>query len=130
MPVTTYCVLMQVKHIYVCIYIYVFFLVVLVFELRASCLLGSHLLLESLHQLFFYVEYFRDWVSWTIWPCWPQTEILLISASWLVRITGMSHWHLTTGGILLVKSNYFQGQKEFGEERSVALHFCKSQCLP
>jgi hypothetical protein len=24
-------------------------------------------------------------------PCWLQTEILLISASWVAKITGMSH---------------------------------------
>jgi hypothetical protein len=36
--------------------------------------------------------YFRDRVSRTICPGWLQTAILLISASWIARITGMSHW--------------------------------------
>jgi hypothetical protein len=29
---------------------------------------------------------------WTICPSWLQTVILLISASWVARITGVSHW--------------------------------------
>jgi hypothetical protein len=33
-------------------------------------------------------------VSQTICSDWPQTEILLVSASQVARITGMSHWHL------------------------------------
>jgi hypothetical protein len=33
-------------------------------------------------------------VSWTICLGWPQTEILLTSASQVVRIKGMSQWHL------------------------------------
>jgi hypothetical protein len=37
---------------------------------------------------------FQDRVSWTICPGWLQPEILLISASWVARITGMSHRHL------------------------------------
>jgi hypothetical protein len=35
--------------------------------------------------------FFQDRVSRTICPCWLWTMILLISASWVVRITGMSH---------------------------------------
>jgi hypothetical protein len=35
--------------------------------------------------------FFRDRFSWTISPGWPQTSILLISASWIAVITGMSH---------------------------------------
>jgi ABC-type Fe3+ transport system permease subunit len=38
--------------------------------------------------------YFWDRVSWTICLSWLQTVILLISASWVARITGVSHWHL------------------------------------
>jgi hypothetical protein len=30
----------------------------------------------------------------TICPSWLQTMILLITASWVARITGVSHWHL------------------------------------
>jgi hypothetical protein len=38
--------------------------------------------------------FFWDRVSWTICPTWLQTVILLISASWIARITGASHWCL------------------------------------
>jgi hypothetical protein len=30
---------------------------------------------------------------WTICLGWLQTSILLISASWVARITGVSQWH-------------------------------------
>jgi hypothetical protein len=36
--------------------------------------------------------YFWDRVSWTICPGWLRTEILLISASQIARITGMNHF--------------------------------------
>jgi hypothetical protein len=35
-------------------------------------------------------------VSWTVLPGWPQCTILWISASWVFRITGMSHQRLTS----------------------------------
>jgi hypothetical protein len=35
--------------------------------------------------------YFGAGVSWTIYPGWPQTSILLISASQVARITGVSY---------------------------------------
>jgi hypothetical protein len=42
--------------------------------------------------------YFGDVVSQSICPGWPQTTILPISISWVIRITGMSHqctaWYL------------------------------------
>jgi hypothetical protein len=41
----------------------------------------------------FCVGFFWDRVSQTISPGWLQTSILLISASWVARITGVSHWH-------------------------------------
>jgi hypothetical protein len=50
--------------------------------------------LEPFHQPYFCEGFFRDRVCWTICPGWLRTEILLISASWVARITGMSHWHL------------------------------------
>jgi hypothetical protein len=37
---------------------------------------------------------FWDMVSWTVCLSWFQTVILLISASWGARITGVSHQHL------------------------------------
>jgi hypothetical protein len=36
------------------------------------------------------VGYFRDWVLHTIYPGWPWTAVL-ISASWVARIIGVSH---------------------------------------
>jgi hypothetical protein len=37
---------------------------------------------------------FWDRVSRTVFPGWLQTTVLLISVSWVARITGMSHWYL------------------------------------
>jgi hypothetical protein len=37
---------------------------------------------------------FNDRVLRTICPGWLRTTILLISASWVARITAVSHWHL------------------------------------
>jgi hypothetical protein len=37
--------------------------------------------------------FFRDRVSWTFCLGWLRTEVLLISASWVARITGVSHRH-------------------------------------
>jgi hypothetical protein len=51
---------------------------------------GLHL--EPLHQPFFVMRFFWHRVSQTICPCWFQTMILLISVSWVARITGVSHW--------------------------------------
>jgi hypothetical protein len=36
---------------------------------------------------------FQDRLSQTICPCWLQTVSLLISASWVARISGVSHQH-------------------------------------
>jgi hypothetical protein len=47
---------------------------------------------EPLHQPFFETRLFGDRVSWTICPGWFQATILLISASWVARITGVSQW--------------------------------------
>jgi hypothetical protein len=32
-----------------------------------------------------------EWISWTFCLGWPGK--MLISASWVVKITGVSHWH-------------------------------------
>jgi hypothetical protein len=40
-----------------------------------------------------YVEYFQDRVSQTVCPGCLWTVILLISASWVARIIGVSHQH-------------------------------------
>jgi hypothetical protein len=50
---------------------------------------GLHL--KPLHQPFF-VKGFFEIGSWTICPGWLWTVILLISAPWVAKITGMSHW--------------------------------------
>jgi hypothetical protein len=44
----------------------------------------------------FCFEYFRDRVSWAICPGWLWNTILLISASWVARITGVSYQHPAT----------------------------------
>jgi hypothetical protein len=36
--------------------------------------------------------FFQESVLWTIYSSWLQT-LVLTSASWVARITGMSHWH-------------------------------------
>jgi hypothetical protein len=53
---------------------------------------GLHL--EPLHQLFFCDEFSQDRVLQTLSPGWHWTVILLISASWVARIAGVSHWCL------------------------------------
>jgi hypothetical protein len=39
-------------------------------------------------------DFFWDKVQTTICLSWFKTAILLISASWVDRLTGVSHWHL------------------------------------
>jgi hypothetical protein len=65
------------------IYYYYYYFAVLLLELRAYTL--SH----STNP--FCVRCFWDRVSRTICPGWLWTVILLISASWVARITGVSH---------------------------------------
>jgi hypothetical protein len=89
-----------------------FFFAVLGFELRASTLA-----MQALYHLrhstspVFGVGYFQDRASWTICPGWLRNAILLISASQVARITGVSHWcpdqiifNATSGYIHLYKS--------------------------
>jgi hypothetical protein len=47
----------------------------------------------------FYWAFYWDGVSCTFCPDWPQTAILPISASWVVRISGLSHlaWNSLLG---------------------------------
>jgi hypothetical protein len=65
-----------------CFVLLFFVFVVLEFELGPYTL--SHFTSPFLWQVF------PDRISQTFWPCWLQTEILLISASWVFRITGVS----------------------------------------
>jgi hypothetical protein len=62
----------------------IFFFIVLEFELRVYTL--SHF------ATLFCVGFFQDRVSGIICPSWIRTKILLISASWVARIIGVSHW--------------------------------------
>jgi hypothetical protein len=43
-------------------------------------------------QLELCVGYFQDRVLWTLCLDWPWTSILLISASWEAKMTGLTHW--------------------------------------
>jgi hypothetical protein len=56
--------------------------------------LSQGLHLEPLHQPYFFEGFFEIGAHWTICSGWLWTMILLISASWVARITGLSHWHL------------------------------------
>jgi hypothetical protein len=62
-----------------------------VLGLRASCLLGRHSTTWATPPALFYVGCFWDAVLLTICPGWLWTAIFLISASWVARITGVSH---------------------------------------
>jgi hypothetical protein len=44
--------------------------------------------------------FFLEIVPQTICPGWLRTVILLISASWVARITGVSHWCAAVTSIL------------------------------
>jgi hypothetical protein len=67
---------------------------------------GLHL--EPLHQpyffFFFWWRVFWDRVSQTICPGWLWTVVLLISASWVARITGVRHQHPAIIDFLLPQS--------------------------
>jgi hypothetical protein len=67
-------------------------LVALGLNSRPHACQASSLTLKPLYHPFFGL-YFGDGVSWTICLGWLQTTIL-ISASWVARIIGMSHQSL------------------------------------
>jgi hypothetical protein len=71
--------------------------VVLGFKLRVSLLLARSSNTSAIPPDLFWVECFRDRVSETIYPGWLWTTILLISVSWVARVTGISHltWRFT-----------------------------------
>jgi hypothetical protein len=66
------------------------FLVGLGFELRASGLAKQAFYCLSHTSSPFYSGYFGGRVSQIVCPGWPQIEILLILASQVARITGVS----------------------------------------
>jgi hypothetical protein len=78
------------------------FFVVLGLELRAYTLSHST-------SPFFCDRVFWDRVSWTICSVWLLTAILLISASWASRVSGVSHQHPAYYTVLYFFShqNYF-----------------------
>jgi hypothetical protein len=86
----------------------IFFLLALEFELRPSLLVGRHSTAWATPAALFYDGVLEigslELFAWD----WLWTAILLISASWVVRITGMSHWPLAK---LHLKCNLTQ-QKE------------------
>jgi hypothetical protein len=79
-----------------CVCVCVCVCVVLGLELRAF--IWSH------YTSPIFVKGFQDRVSRTVCPGWFQTTILLISASWVARITGMSHWRPAVLGIFEIGS--------------------------
>jgi hypothetical protein len=64
------------------------------FELRTWHLLGRYSTTWTTPSALFCVEYFWDRVFQNICPSWPQTVFLLISASLVAKITGVSYQHL------------------------------------
>jgi hypothetical protein len=59
----------------------------------------------------FCVGYFPNRVWWTICPGWLWTMILLISASWVARITGVSHQHPDSFFVFVFLSMHFNNSK-------------------
>jgi hypothetical protein len=68
--------------------------VILGFDLRSSHLLGRGSITWVTPLTLFGIMYFQDRVLHTVCPGWLRTTILLISASWIARITGTSHQDL------------------------------------
>jgi hypothetical protein len=68
-----------------------FFLVVLGSEVKTSCLPGRPSTIWATLLALFCDGYFRNRVLRTICSGWLWTVILLISDSWVARITGVSH---------------------------------------
>jgi hypothetical protein len=68
-----------------------FLLAILGFELKASHLLNRYSTTWVTPPALFCTGYFWHRVSWTICLGWLQTTVLLISASQVARITGVSH---------------------------------------
>jgi hypothetical protein len=63
------------------------------------CLLRVARIIDVSYQHLACVRYFWDRISQNVFPGWLRATVLLISASWVARITGMSPQHLTVVGI-------------------------------
>jgi hypothetical protein len=70
--------------------LFFFFLVIVGFKLGAMCLQSRHSTTWAKPPVHFALITLEMWV-WTICLGWPVTEIFLISASQVARITEMSH---------------------------------------
>jgi hypothetical protein len=66
---------------------------------------GLHL--EVTSPALFCDGFFRDRVSRTICLGWFRTAILLIPASWVAKITDVSHWHLSVFVIFGIGSHIY-----------------------
>jgi hypothetical protein len=89
--------------------------VVLRFEHRTSCLLSRCSAQELTPPALFHVGHFWDRVLWSVSLGWSWTMILLISASRVARITGMSHqqnWFSCWGLMLYPTVWQSQGSEE------------------
>jgi hypothetical protein len=75
-------------------FFFFFFLVRLGFELRAFCLQSRYCTTWAIPPVHFALFILEMGVFQTICLSWPLTVILLISASQVARIIGVSHWHL------------------------------------
>jgi hypothetical protein len=80
--------------------VFFFFLAALEFELRASHLLGRHSTTWATLPALFSIGYFWDRILQTVCLGWLWTTIFLISASWVDRITCVSHLHPGREGLL------------------------------
>jgi hypothetical protein len=95
------------------------------FELRASRLLSRCSATYAISLVLFCVRYFWDRFLWTICPGWPQTANLQISASYVARIIGVSHW--CPAGDRFSQKNHHVCQMS----DSPAFHvLCVSHCEP
>jgi hypothetical protein len=86
-----------------------FFLSVLGFELRTSLLVGRCCTTWATLPTLFCVGYFWDRISWNICLGWLWTFILLISASWGARITGVRHW-CPARSVCCLQETHFTGK--------------------
>jgi hypothetical protein len=48
---------------------------------------------HSTSTFLWFFFFFQDRISWTVCLGWLWTAVLLISVSWVARITGMNYWH-------------------------------------
>jgi hypothetical protein len=86
----------MLKYIYMCVYIYIYIYIYIYFCSAGVWTQGLHLEPQHHQAPLFCAGFFRDRVLQTIWLGWLRTTVLLISVSWVARITGVSHWFPAT----------------------------------